>query len=225
MNFTHRRKIVATSLFVMVAIMQTYVGVSFAARTANAIAPAGFQGASASLTTRQNKPISVNGTDAITGATIVNGALIETPGQVSASVNIPGHAILDIEPDAKLIMEFDQNGNPKVTLREGCVTLHTKKGTTGEIDTIHGVAGKTDPAKDGVLRVCFPRGAAAPVVDGGSVATAGAATGGGGISTTTGVLIGAAAIGGVIAAVIIVPCRRGANPSPGEPRGVNDECR
>jgi hypothetical protein len=155
MTFTHRRKIAAISLFVMVAVMQTYVGVSFAARTANAIAPAGFQGASASLTTRQNKPVSVNGTDAITGATIVSGALIETPGQVGASVNIPGHAILDIEPDAKLIMEFDQNGNPKVTLREGCVTLHTKKGTTGEIDTIHGVAGKTDPAKDGVLRVCF----------------------------------------------------------------------
>jgi hypothetical protein len=206
-------------------VMQGYVVVGFARTVAAASASPAPQKISGILTTSGNKPVDLNGSDAGTGATILSGAAINTPAQVTATVRLPGHATLDIEPNTRLIMNFDQAGNPKVTLIEGCVTLHTIKGTTGEIDTSKGVAGKTDPAHDGVLRVCFSRGAAAPIVDGGSVATAGAATGAGGISTATKVLIGALIAGGATAAAIIVPCRRGRNPSPGDPRGRNDECR
>jgi len=98
-------------------------------------------------------------------------------------------------------------------LREGCVTLHAKKGTAGEIDTSQGVAGKTDPAKDDVLRVCFPRGAAAPIVDTGVVVGAGAG-GGGGVS---GVTIAGIVLGGTAAAVGLAFGLRGNNPSPSTP--------
>jgi len=43
-----------------------------------------------------------------------------------------------------------------------------------------------------------------------------------GTAGTFGFLTSAA---GITAAAIITPCRRGPNPSPGVPRGRNDECR
>lgn len=206
----------------MVAVMQTYLGVSVAARSSNAIAPSAVQQVSAVLTTSQNKPINVNGAEAITGATIVSGALIETPGEVSATINIPGHVTLDIAPETKLIVTFDQDGNPRVDLKEGCVTLHTKKGATGEIVTSQGVAGKTDPAKDGTLRVCFPRGAAAPIVDAGVTTgtagvTAGTAGGGGVLGGLGGGAIAAIVVGGTVTAVGVGFAMRGDNPSPSTP--------
>ena len=196
------------ALILSFAVTQVYLGASVAgSRSASGGKAAAPQQAGAVLTTAGGKPISVNGADATTGATIVSGALVETPGLVTATINIPGHAMLDISADTKLTLEFDQNGNPKVMLREGCVTLHTTKGTTGEIDTSAGVAGKTDPAKDGVLRVCFPRGATAPTVGAGGA-------GGGGLG---GGAIAAIVIGGTGAAIGIGLGLRGDNPTPATP--------
>ncbi|MFL6336751.1 MAG: hypothetical protein ACJ754_25910, partial [Pyrinomonadaceae bacterium] len=50
---------------------------------------------------------------------------------------------------------------------------------------------------------------------------------GGGLGTGTSLALMAASVGtfAVVANRVISPCRRGANPSPGTPRGVNDECR
>ncbi len=197
------------ALVLTFAITQVYLGASVAgSRAASGGKAAVPQQAGAVLTTAAGKAISVNGAAATTGATIVSGALVETPGQVTATINIPGHATLDISADTKLILVFDQNGNPKVTLTEGCVTLHTTKGTTGEVDTSAGVAGKTDPAKDGVVRVCFPRGATAPTVG------AGAGAGGGGLSGTA---IAAIVIAGGGAAIGIGLGLRGDNSSPVTP--------
>src|SRR5438477_5929861 len=52
--------------------------------------------AAAVLTTQGNQPITVNGASATSGATILSGAMIETPGGVSATVSIPGHGTLMI---------------------------------------------------------------------------------------------------------------------------------
>jgi hypothetical protein len=82
--------------------------------------------------------------------------------------------------------------------------LHTKKGTTGEIDTSNGVAGTADGTKDARLDVCDPSIATAPA----------AAAAPGGLSQTGGVLIGAAAMG---AAVLIPIFGGGGNPSPAGP--------
>lgn len=224
MSSRYQRAKTATTLFVIVAVLQTCVGVSFAASTSSVNASSiDAQEVSAILTTGQNKPIRVNGAKAITGATIVSGSLVETPDQVSATINIPGHATLDIAPGTRLIVAFDHDGNPSVTLRQGCMTLHTKNGTSGEIGTSHGVAGKTDRAKDDVLQVCFPRGAAAPTVNAGAGTSPGVGAGGGvGVGAGGGAglskgAIAAIVVGGTAAAVGLGLSLRGSNPSPSQP--------
>lgn len=221
MTSKSKRITTVIAFFLIFAISQVYVGVSFArpaivrSETVATIP----QQATGILKTQGNKPITVNGASAITGATIVSGTKIETPQGVDATVRLGVLGWLDIAPKAILDLTFDQNRNVKVLLFQGCVVLHTKKNTTGQIDTADGVIAKSDPTKDDVLRVCSQRGAVPPP---GIGSAGGAATG---ISTTTKAVIGALAAGAVIAAVIIVPCRRGRNPSPGDPRGRNDECR
>jgi len=206
---SHRQKklLTAITLFVIVALMHTYVGVSFAARTPGitALSPSA-QGVTAILTTAGNKPITVNGASAVTGATVLSGATIETPDQVAATINIPGHGSLEIAPNTKLTLEFDQNGNIKLNLVQGCLVLHTMKGTSGEVDNGQGVVGKTDSAKDDVLDVC----------PGVKVAGAAAAGGGGlfGLGTAATVAIVAGSVGTVAA---IALGNRGSNPSPATP--------
>ena len=133
----------------------------------------------ARLTTRNNQPIIVNGLSANTGASILTGATIETGADQSATVNLGPLGVLDIAPNTKLVLTYDDQGNVKALLLYGCAILTAKKKTNGEIATEQGTAGKTDPAAGGVLNVCFPQGAAAPTVNTG-VATAPAASSGGG---------------------------------------------
>src|SRR5215211_5570072 len=136
----------------------------------------------ARLTTRNNQPITVNGLSATTGASILTGATIETGADQSATVNLGPLGSLDISPNTKLVLTYDDQGNAKAVIAYGCAILTAKKNTTGEIATEQGSAGKTEPAAGGVLEVCFPQGAAAPTV-GSGVAT-GAGVGGVGPSTT-----------------------------------------
>jgi hypothetical protein len=155
----------AIALLLVFSTTQLYVGVSFAG---GPTASGGTetrepmpQQVTGILTTQGNNPITVNGASAVSGATMLSGASIETPSGVSATVNLGSRGSLQIDSNTKLTLDFDQT-NIRVMLIEGCVTLRTRKGTTGEIDTPQGgVIGKTDPAKDGKLEVCPRRGAAA----------------------------------------------------------------
>jgi len=133
----------------------------------------------ARLTTRNNQPIQVNGLSANTGASILTGATIETGADQSATVNLGPLGTLDIAPNTKLVLTYDDQGNVKALLVYGCAILTAKKKTSGEIATEQGTAGKTDPAAGGVLNVCFPQGAAAPTITN-TLPTAPAAGGGGG---------------------------------------------
>lgn len=158
MDSKFKRSISATALLVAFAVGQIYLTVGFAGSLdAEPGAVALPQQLSAILTTAGNKPISVNGANAVSGATVISGALVETPNQVGATIDIPGHSRLEISANARLILTF-AGGSTKVTLLKGCVTLHTNKGVTGEIVTSSGEElGKTDPAKDDVLRICEPK--------------------------------------------------------------------
>ena len=131
----------------------------------------------ARLTTRNNQPITVNGLSANTGASILTGATIETGADQSATVNLGPLGQLDIAPNTKLVLTYDENGNVKAVLVYGCAILTAKKKTKGEVATEQGSAGKTDPAVGGVLDICFPQGAAAPTVGQGAAAGAGAGAG------------------------------------------------
>ena len=129
------------------------------------------------LTTRNNQPITVNGLSANTGASIVSGATLETGADQSATVSLGPLGSLDIAPNTKVALTFDEQANVKAMVTFGCVILRAAKGTTGEIATQQGSAGKTDPAVGGVLEMCFPQGAAAPVVGPGVAVGAGAGAG------------------------------------------------
>ncbi|HSS20320.1 MAG TPA: hypothetical protein VLL54_09605 [Pyrinomonadaceae bacterium] len=180
------------------------LAILFALFTAVVYAPVGLAQSgpqvTAILTTGNNQPINVNGASAISGATVVSGASIETTDQVGGSLSLPNHFTLDISPRSSVVVTFDQNGI-KVNLIKGCVVLHTKRGTTGEIDTARGAV-KADGTKDDRLEVCDP-----------SIATAPAAAAGG---LTTGEKI--AIIGAIVGALALIPILKGgSNPSPGAP--------
>jgi hypothetical protein len=148
----------------------------------------------------------------------LTGATIETPDQVGATINLGSLGTLDIGPNTKLTLEFDQSGNVKVKLLAGCVILKTKKGTTGEVETPNGSAGKNDK-NGGALPFCFAGGAVSPASAAGVGAGAGAAAaaGGGGAgglfglgtAATIAILGGAGAI-----TTIAIIGTHGSNPSP-----------
>ena len=180
-------RVIAVLLLFAVAQIGLQVGLAEPNATTNPTAiPQQFV---ARLTTRNNQPITVNGLSASTGASILTGATIETGADQSATVNLGPLGQLDIAPNTKLVLTYDENGNVKAVIIYGCAILTAKKKTTGEVATEQGSAGKTDPAAGGVLDICFPQGATAPQVGQGAAAAAGAGVGGG-------VPAGAAAAGG-----------------------------
>lgn len=177
----------------------------------------------ARLTTRNNQPITINGLSASTGASILTGATIETGADQSATVNLGPLGTLDIAPNTKLVLTYDDKGNVKAMLIYGCIILAAKKKTTGEVATEQGSAGKTDPAAGGVLDVCFPQGATAPQVGQGAAAAAGAGAG-----ASTAPATGASGLFGLsraatiaifvgIGAVALTPLAFQDNPSGAEP--------
>ena len=185
--------------------MQVYVGVSFAGPQASTMrSESSFpmpQQATGSLTTQGNKPITLNGAAAISGATLLSGASIETPGGVGATVSLSALGSLQIDANTKLTLGsiWQREGDGHA----GLLTLRTKKGTTGEIDTAQGVAGKTNPAKDGVTRSC--PGGAAPAAP---VATGAGGLFGIGVGETISLLT-------LTATFVVIPiAARGRNPSP-----------
>src|SRR6185369_12823155 len=176
MNQKRRNGPRAIAALLLFSIMQVSLQVGFAEPTkATTVTPVAQQ-LVARLTTRNNQPITVNGLSASTGASILTGATIETGADQSATVNLGPLGSLDIAPNTKLVLTYDDQGNVKAVIAYGCAILTAKKKTNGEIATERGSAGKTDPAAGGVLNVCFPQGAAAPTVTN----TPGAVAGGGG---------------------------------------------
>ena len=156
----------------------------------------------ARLTTRNNQPILVNGLSANTGASILTGATIETGADQSATVNLGSLGTLDISPNTKLVLTYDDQGNVKAVIVYGCAILTAKKKTTGEIATEQGTAGKTDPVAGGVLNVCFPQGATAPTVTTTAPSIPAATGGGGGGLFGLGTAATVAMFGGIGAAAL-----------------------
>src|SRR6185369_12269472 len=96
-------------------------------------APAGVpqQTLTARLTTRNNQPITVNGNAAGTGATILTGATIETPDQVGATLDLGDAGIVELEPNSKIQLDFDENGNVRVKVIRGCAATKKKANVLG----------------------------------------------------------------------------------------------
>lgn len=171
---------------------------------------------------RGNQPILVNGLSASPGASIVTGATIETLSDQTAEINLGSFGTIELAPNTQLRLDYDQNGNTKVTLIRGCVVLRSKNKAEGEIVTEQGSAAKNDKKKGGVADVCFVNGqitvnqnAAANAISG--VQTTAGGTGGLTTAATAGIL--AAVGGGVLVAVLVSQSgdSNRPNPSPSAP--------
>jgi hypothetical protein len=168
--------------------------------------------------TRGNQPILVNGLSAAPGASIVTGATIETLADQTAEINLGSFGTIELAPNTQLRIDYDQNGNTKVTLLRGCAVLKSKKNAEGEIVTEQGSAAKNDKKKNSALDVRFINGqttvnqnAAANAISGVQGATTG---GGGGLSTAATVGILAAVGGGVLTAVVVSRDEASTRPNP-----------
>jgi hypothetical protein len=185
--------------------------------------------------------VTVGGNSAKSGETIFSGQSIQTPAGVGATVNLPGLGRVDIAPNTNLTLSFG-DGKTNVVLVSGCVILTANRGTVGSVES-GGSTQSTEGDKGGVIDVCSSTSGGAPIVGQGAAAAAGAGAAGGGATAaataagagglfgigTTNTIVLLVATGTIAAAstaaVINTPCRRGPNPSPGTPRGRNDECR
>ena len=222
----------AIALLIVFSFMQFYVVFALAGPNltdeTNTLLPVAPQAIRARLTTRGNQPVSVNGNNVTSGATILSGSTIETGDGVGATINLGPLGSIDIAPNSKVTVEFS-DGQIKVTILQGCAIVKNKKGASAQIFvgdksvTSNGSGQK----QAGVLDVCFPAGAPAPIVNQGAAVGAGAGSVASGVGPSFGkiLLFGLPIIGSAAAFAVIVPCRRGRNPSPGAPRGVNSECR
>lgn len=155
MNQKRRNGPRAIAALLLFAIAQIGLQIGFAEpnnTTTSTIVP---QQVVARLTTRNNQSITVNGVGAATGATILTGATIETGPDTSATVNLGPLGSLDIAPNTKLVLTYDDNGNVKALLIFGCAVLTANKDTKGEVADEQGKTEKNDPAAGGVLRMCF----------------------------------------------------------------------
>jgi hypothetical protein len=190
MNLTRRKGSRAVAALLLFAIAQIGLQVGLAEPNKTTVTTAIPQQVVARLTTRNNQPITVNGLSANTGASILTGATIETGADQSATVDLGPLGELEISPNTKLVLTYDDQGNVKAAIVFGCAVLTAKKNATGELETDKGSVGKTDPATGGTLRVCNPPGGATP-------ADAAAAGGGGlfglGVPATIAIIAGAGA--------------------------------
>ena len=165
MNLKRRNGPRAIAALLLFSVAQIGLQVCFAEPNTTT-ATASPQQIIARLTTSNNQPITVNGLSTNTGATILTGATIETGADTSATVNLGPLGTLDIAPNTKLVLTYDDDGNVKALIIFGCAVLTAKEKTKGEVATEQGKSEKNDPTAGGVLRLCAG-GAAAPGPSGG----------------------------------------------------------
>src|ERR1043166_10282162 len=124
MNLRRRKALQAIAIFCAFTFAQIYVHGALPEATAGGIPQ---RQITARLTTRNNQPITVNGNQIGTGATLLTGATIETPDQVSGVIDLGDAGVVEIQPNSTIKLDFDENGNVRVKVLRGCVI--TKKKT------------------------------------------------------------------------------------------------
>jgi len=206
MSLRQRKAFKAIAVFLAFSFAQVYVQTSFAGPGSSRVSVPVPQQFVARLTTRGG-PITVNGASASSGATVLTGATLETPDQVSATIDMGELGTLDIEPNSAVQLDFDDNGNVRVKLLRGCAVLKKRGKGTGEVYTAEGASEKTNSSKKKALGFCYLSGKLNPL--GTAITTGGG--GGGGLSTAAKIAI-FGGIGG--AAIAIILGTRGNNPSP-----------
>ena len=118
-----KKALKALAIFILFAFAQVYVSAALPDPMPGGVPQ---QTLTARLTTRNNQPITVNGNAAGTGATILTGATIETPDQVGATIDLGDAGVIELQPNSKIQLDFDANGNVRVKVLRGCVMSRRK---------------------------------------------------------------------------------------------------
>jgi hypothetical protein len=199
-----KKALKALTFFLVFAFVQVYVQAGLPQPIPGD--PQGPRLITARLALKGGTSIVVNGITALNGTTILTGAAIETPDQVSATVDMGALGTLDLAPNSKVQLDFDQNGNVRVKVLQGCVILKKKGAGVAEVYTDQGASEKSDDKNRRRLAFCYAAGGLKQYA---------AVTAAGGLSkgALAAILIG----GGGGTAVAIYFATRGGNPSPSTP--------
>jgi hypothetical protein len=192
---TYRNIFRVFALLTAVCVAQVYV-------FAGPVAPFAPQ-TGGTLTTTNNKPVTVNGNSAGGGTTVLPNSSIQTPEGVSATVQL-GFAEVVISPGSDVTVDFKPSTDVTVTLKRGCVVIKTTGGARGTIIKPDGTTVAT--GTDRVANAC-DRDGGMPVL--------GTTAGVGGIDKALLALLFIAAGGATVAALTLAG--RGFNPSPSNP--------
>lgn len=168
----------------------------------------------ARLSTTANRSILVNGNNLATGATILTGATLETPDQVSATIDLGAAGVVELQPNSKIQLDFDADGNVRVKVLRGCVVVRKKlkSGVEVQVDNPQArtseaeiytdqASEKTNNKRRGMGFCYLPNGQLEPY--------------NAGLSTAAKFEIGGATTAGVVVAAVLLT--RGGNPSPAMP--------
>src|SRR2546427_5093755 len=134
------RLIKTISVLVLIAVVNVYA-------FANGAIVSSTESASAKvllgkLITTSNRPITVNGADAITGTVVLSGAQLTTPAASLATVQLDGLGSVMIAPRSSVTLNFDLK-SVTVKVASGDATLTTVEGVKG---VVIGPDGKVAPA-------------------------------------------------------------------------------
>src|SRR5258706_16398082 len=118
-SLRQRKALRAAAIFLAFCFAQVYVHGALP----NSTATAPQRQITARLTTKNNQPITVNGNAVGTGATLLTGATVETPDQVSATIDLGDAGAVELQPNSQIKLDFDENGNARAkAIRVGAVT-------------------------------------------------------------------------------------------------------
>jgi hypothetical protein len=124
MDMRKRNAVKALAVLLAFSFAQVYVQAGLPDPPAVPSAPQ--RAISGRLITKNNAPITVNGNTTGTGATILTGATIETPDQVGASIDLGDAGVIELQPNSKIQLDFDANGNVRVKVIRGCAVTRKK---------------------------------------------------------------------------------------------------
>ena len=158
MNLRRMKALKALAVFLAFSFAQVCVQASLP----NAKAPGGQpqRVITARLTTKNNQPITVNGNAVGTGGTILTGATIETPDQVSAVIDLGDAGVVEVQPGSKIQIDLDENGNVRVKVIRGCAVTNKKSNVLpGEMELYTDNASeKTDKNRNHIGGCILPNG-------------------------------------------------------------------
>ena len=192
-NLRQRKALKAAATFLAFCFAQIYVHGALPDSPTSAAVPQ--RQITARLTTRNNQPITVNGNPVGTGATLLTGATVETPDQVSATIDLGDAGVVELQPNSKIQLDFDENGNVRVKVIRGCAVTRKKTNVLpGEMELYTDQASeKTDKKRRHVAGCILPNGQLGPI-SGIGPTLAGIAIGGG----TAGIIAAALTRGGTM---------------------------